>query len=55
MVAAGTGDVALVKTLLGRGADLVAIDKDGLQAWHYAMRGGHVDVATFIEAAGGKP
>ncbi|XP_035696699.1 ankyrin repeat domain-containing protein 49-like [Branchiostoma floridae] len=50
--AAYMGDMALLKELLERGADINAKTHDGWQALHSACRWNHVDVASLLLQAG---
>jgi ankyrin repeat protein len=53
MGAAQSGDAALVQLLLRGGAHADTFDKAGANAWNYAMRRAHSDVAKILENAGG--
>jgi ankyrin repeat protein len=48
MVAAASGDVAAVKSLGARGANLDEKDKDGKTALMYAAEGGHVETVKYL-------
>ena len=50
MGAAATGDTAIVKVLLDKGADPDSADKTGRTAWNHAVRNGYSDTAKFLEA-----
>ena len=50
MGAAATGDSAIVKVLLEKGADPDAADKTGRTAWNHAVRNGYPDTAKVLEA-----
>jgi len=53
MVAAGRGDVAVVKRLLEAGADLFAVGgRAGGSALHKACQGGHLEVVRLLVEAG---
>ena len=49
--AARRGDVAVVRTLIAKGADVDEADGDGMTALHWAAARGHADVAALFIAA----
>jgi hypothetical protein len=56
MLAAGRGDVTLVRMLLAAGADARRADHDGLTAAAHARRGGHEVLAGELDQAlGSRP
>ena len=50
--AAGHGFLDVAKFLVSRGADMGALDKEGLTPFECALRFGHYDVAEFLVASG---
>lgn len=53
VVAAGEGAQGMLEVLVAAGADLSAPDDSGLTPYAAAERGGHDELAAWIEAAGG--
>jgi ankyrin repeat protein len=53
--AAARGDAALVRTLVGRGADVNAPQGDGMTALHWAAERGDADLAALLLKAGANP
>ena len=51
-MAASSGHWSMVQVLLGQGAELDAMDKNGWQALHHAARAGFVDVAKLLVESG---
>ena len=51
MQAAKSGNVAEVKALLARGADVSFMDSDGFRAVDRAKDYGHAEVVTLLQAA----
>ena len=50
--AAERGDIEAVRTMLKRGADVNAAQGDGMTALHWAVEGGHVEMAGMLIYAG---
>jgi uncharacterized protein len=48
MVAAASGNIAAMRTLVNDGVNLDETDKEGKTALMYAAEGGHVDVVKFL-------
>jgi hypothetical protein len=49
MLAAGRGDVAVIRLLIDRGADPQRLDREGLNAADWARRSGHPEVLPLLE------
>lgn len=54
MAAALTGDGAIVKTMIERGADVNTRDRFGWTALRFAAWKGHTDIVQLLRQAGGE-
>ncbi|CAM9886313.1 unnamed protein product, partial [Discosporangium mesarthrocarpum] len=55
MVAAQGGHLDTVQLLVGKGADVRAVDEDGVSALINAVKGNYGDVASFLVESGANP
>jgi ankyrin repeat protein len=55
MWAAAAGHVDVVRLLIEAGADVRAVDDEGVTALHLARANGHTEVAAALLAAGADP
>ena len=54
MLASSKGYIEVVELLVNRGADMDAVDYEGLTALWYARRANHPDVMAFLQERGAK-
>jgi ankyrin repeat protein len=54
ITAAEKGDIAVMQTLLAKGADVDVKDNDGVTALMYAAQNGHKHIVELLKKAGAK-